>query len=150
MASAKPLTVTEAMRPSYNTFQQAAAEGVSVFGANGRWRPVQLLADLTNGTQTEYNEAEASALADGPKRRFNVAVGGTDFEDVSITPTRGNPPEPYWESDEYLVYGSALQYVRGNTLGRFCANVLISEIAHSTFHNLWQQRYLQHQSFQRH
>jgi len=42
MASAKPLTVTEAMRPSTTHFNKPPPRA-SRFSVHGRWRPVQLL-----------------------------------------------------------------------------------------------------------
>ena len=116
----------------YNTFQQAAAEGVSVFGATGDGGPSSCSADLTNGTQTEYNEASLS-VSGWTETPFNVAVGGTDFEDVYNADKGGTPLSTYWSPTNTSSYGSALQYVPEIPWDDSCANVLISEIAHSTF-----------------
>jgi len=74
----------------YNTFQQAAAEGVSVFGATGDGGPSSCSADLTNGTQTEYNEASLSVS--GWTERRSTLPSVERISRTSITPTRGEPP----------------------------------------------------------
>jgi subtilase family serine protease len=99
----------------YNTtYQQAAAEGVSVFVSSG-------------------DEGAASCDADQPAAEFgiavsgfastqyNVAVGGTDFAD-SYEGTNSQ----YWKNKNNATYGSAKSYIPEIPWNDSCASTLIT------------------------
>jgi hypothetical protein len=89
-------------------WQQAAAEGVTVFVSSGD----------AGSAGCDQNEAAAlfgsavNAMASTP---FNVAVGGTDFDDF-------NQYSKYWTQSN-LVYGqSAISYIPEQTWNTSCAS----------------------------
>ena len=97
-----------------SAYQQAAAEGVSVFVAAG-----------DSGAATcDQNQAAAasgitvSALASTP---YNVAVGGTDFGD-----TYAGTSSTYWNSGNSATYASALSYVPEIPWNDSCAGALLT------------------------
>jgi subtilase family serine protease len=80
-------------------FQQAVAEGVSVFVSAGDEGSASCDADLVSAT----HGIGVSGFASTP---YNVAVGGTDFADTS---TGSNAT--YWSATNGSSYGSALSYI---------------------------------------
>ena len=97
-----------------STYEQAAAEGVSVFVSAGD----------SGAGGCDDNEAAAfhgiavSGFASTP---YNVAVGGTDFGD-SYAGTNST----YWRSSNSSTYGSAKSYIPEIPWNNSCASVLVS------------------------
>lgn len=96
------------------TYQQAAAEGVSVFVSSGDEGAASCDADETKAT----HGIGVSGFASTP---YNVAVGGTDFGD-----TYAGTNSTYWSSSNGSTYGSALSYIPEIPWNDSCASVLIS------------------------
>jgi subtilase family serine protease len=99
----------------YDAWQQAAAEGISVFVSSGD----------EGAAACDYGKAEAShgiavnGLATTP---YNVAVGGTDFGD-----TYRNETSTYWSNTNSADYGSALSYVPEIPWNSSCGSQLIAD-----------------------
>lgn len=98
-----------------NAFQQAAAEGTSIFVSAG-----------DEGAATcDYGEAKAShgiaanALA---STVYAVAVGGTDFSD-----TYNGVNSTYWNTNSTKHYGSAKSYIPEIPWNNSCASRLIAK-----------------------
>ncbi|WP_158881512.1 protease pro-enzyme activation domain-containing protein [Rhodanobacter sp. L36] len=89
-------------------WSQAAAEGVTVFVSTGD----------AGSASCDQNGSAASqgitvnGLASTP---YNVAVGGTDFNDYNNT-------APYWSQSNTTLYGSALSYIPEQTWDTSCAS----------------------------
>jgi subtilase family serine protease len=104
-----------AANAAYNsTYQQAVAEGVSVFVAAGD----EGAASCDGGTPSATHGIGVSGFASTP---YNVAVGGTDFGD-----TYANTNTTYWQSTSNSTYGSARSYIPEIPWNDSCAGVLIS------------------------
>ena len=114
----------------YNTYQQAASEGISVFGASGDEGPSSCSADFSIGSEYDAASLGVSGWTDTP---FNVAVGGTDFEDTYNVKEAGASFGTYWSATNSAGYGSALQYVPEIPWNDACASVLISEVVTGSF-----------------
>ena len=84
----------------YTTAQQAVAEGISLFVASGDGNAA--VCDQSSGTPRIYG-ITVNGLASTP---YNVAVGGTDFEDTYL-----NATARYWSSDNGATYKSAMSYI---------------------------------------
>jgi subtilase family serine protease len=95
-------------------YQQAVAEGISVFVSSGDEGAASCDAGATNAT----HGIGVSAYASTP---YNVAVGGTDFSD-SLDGTTAN----YWASTNSATYGSALSYIPEIPWNDSCAGSLLS------------------------
>lgn len=95
-------------------YQQAAAEGISVFVAAGD----EGAASCDAGETTATHGIGVSAWA---STSYNVAVGGTDFSD-NYTNTNSN----YWNASNDANYGSALSYVPEIPWDDSCASTLLS------------------------
>jgi subtilase family serine protease len=98
----------------YQLYQQAAAEGVSVFVSSG---------DSGAATDSQnhafaHNGINVSGLASTP---FNVASGGTDYAD-SFLGTTSN----FWNSTNSPVFGSAKSYIPEIPWNDSCASQLIT------------------------
>lgn len=100
---------------AYNiTYQQAVAEGASVYVASGD----------SGGATCDQNQSAAtdgigvSAFASTP---YNVAVGGTDYGDTYAS-TNGN----YWGSSNSTNFASALSYVPEIPWNDSCAGALLT------------------------
>ena len=99
----------------YDAWQQAAAEGVSVFVSSGD----------EGAAACDYGKTEAShgiavnGLASTP---YDAAVGGTDFADTYL-----NENSTYWSSTNSTDYGSALSYVPEIPWDSSCASQLIAK-----------------------
>jgi Pro-kumamolisin, activation domain/Bacterial Ig-like domain (group 3) len=108
----------------YNTlWQQAAAQGITVFisaGDNGAAGCDNF--DASSPSPAEYG-LQVSGFASTP---YNVAVGGTDFEDFSN-------PGSYWSTtNNSTTQASALSYIPESTWNDSCTNVLFSTVGFST------------------
>jgi subtilase family serine protease len=95
-------------------YQQAAAEGISVFVAAGDEGAASCDAGATSATHGIGVSANASTP-------YNVAVGGTDFSD-SFNGTINT----YWANTNTAVWGSALSYIPEIPWNDSCAGSLIS------------------------
>lgn len=94
----------------YNTYQQAAAQGVSVFVSSGD----EGAAGCDRASAATHGIG-VNAFASTP---YNVAVGGTDFSDFYSGTT-----STYWSPTNTAVYGSALSYIPEFPWDDSCANV---------------------------
>jgi Pro-kumamolisin, activation domain len=112
----------------YNTYQQAAAEGISVFGASGDEGPSSCSADF--GVNYDVTSLGISGWTSTP---YNVSVGGTDFEDTYNAKFGGPALSTYWSSTNSSNYGSALSYIPEIPWNDSCASVLISEYVFGSF-----------------
>lgn len=100
---------------AYNSaYQQAVTEGVSVFVAAGDWGAAVCDA---GGAYAQHGIA-VNAFASTP---YNVAVGGTDFEDFYL-----NQTSTYWSSTNGPTYGSALSYIPEIPWNDSCGSQLFS------------------------
>jgi len=95
-------------------YQQAVAEGISVFVSAGD----EGAASCDAGGTTATHGIGVSAYASTP---YNVAVGGTDFSD-----TLDGTSADYWGSTNSATYGSALSYIPEIPWNDSCAGGLLS------------------------
>ena len=104
-----------AANASYNSaYQQAVAEGVSVFVAAGD----SGAAGCDNSVAEATHGIGVNAFASTPN---NVAVGGTDFSD-----TYSGTNATYWNSSNTSAFGSALSYIPEIPWNDSCAGQLVS------------------------
>jgi subtilase family serine protease len=104
-----------ALNASINSlYQQAVAEGISVFVAAGDEGAASC--DL-NGISATHG-ITVSGFASTP---YNVAVGGTDFSDVLSGTT-----SKYWSPTNSKTYGSALSYIPEIPWNDSCAGSLLA------------------------
>jgi len=95
-------------------YQQAVAEGVSVFVSSG---------DEGAASSDTCGEAVHGITVSGlTSTAYNVSVGGTDFAD-----TYQGTNATYWNSGNTANYGSALSYVPEIPWNDSCASVLIGD-----------------------
>jgi subtilase family serine protease len=94
-------------------YQQAVAEGISVFVSSGDEGAASCDANQTSATHGIGVSAFASTA-------YNVAVGGTDFAD-SFAGTNAT----YWSSSNTKTYGSALSYIPETPWNDSCAGGLL-------------------------
>ncbi len=100
---------------AYNTtYQQAVAEGVSIFVSSGDEGAASCDANLTKAT----HGIGVSGFASTP---YNVAVGGTDYGDSYAGTT-----STYWNSTNTSTYGSAKSYIPEIPWNNSCASALIA------------------------
>jgi subtilase family serine protease len=97
-----------------SAYQQAVAEGVSVFVAAGD----SGAAGCDDGAASATHGVGVNAFASTP---YNVAVGGTDFSD-----TYSGTNSIYWNSVNSPTFESALSYVPEIPWNDSCAGVLAS------------------------
>jgi subtilase family serine protease len=95
-------------------FQQAAAEGVSVFVSSGDEGAASCDADLSGAT----HGISVSGFASTP---YNVAVGGTDFGD-----TAAHTNSSYWSTGNTASYASARSYIPEIPWNSSCASKLLA------------------------
>ena len=100
----------------YQLYQQAAAEGISVFVAAG---DAGAAVDSQNQAFAE-NGINVNGLASTP---FNVAAGGTDYADAYLGTTT-----KYWNSTNSGVFGSAKSYIPEIPWNDSCASQLITTV----------------------
>jgi subtilase family serine protease len=104
-----------AANAAYNSaYQQAVAEGVSIFVAAGD----SGAAGCDNNVAQATHGIAVNAFASTPN---NVAVGGTDFSD---TYSRTNAT--YWNSSNTSTFGSAISYIPEVPWNDSCAGLLLS------------------------
>lgn len=104
-----------ATNAAYNdTYQQAVAEGVSVFASAGD----DASASCDVAQTSAIHGIGVSGLASSP---YDVAVGGTDFGDAYA-----NALGTYWNSSNTSVYGSAKSYIPEIPWSDSCASVLMA------------------------
>jgi subtilase family serine protease len=97
-----------------SAYQQAAAEGVSVFVSSGDEGAASCDADEAKAT----HGIGVSGFASTP---YNVAVGGTDFGD-SFAGTNAT----YWNSTNTATFGSARSYIPEIPWNDSCASTLLT------------------------
>jgi hypothetical protein len=114
----------------YNTYQQAATQGVSVFTSSGDEGPSSCSRNFSAGANYDVTSLGVSGWGGTP---YDVSVGGTDFEDVYFAKFNSIPLSTYWNSTNTSGYGSAKQYVPEIPWNDACASTLIAEYAHSSF-----------------
>jgi subtilase family serine protease len=103
------------------TYQQAAAEGISVFVASGDAGAANCDDDYAYATQG----IAVNGLASTP---YNVAVGGTDFGDLYDNLDGGPALSTYWNSANTPTYESAKSYIPEIPWNDSCASQLIYTI----------------------
>jgi subtilase family serine protease len=103
-----------------SVYQQAAAEGVSVFVSAGD----EAAASCDAGAASATHGIGISGFASTP---YNVAVGGTDFGD-----TYAGTTNTYWGSTNSSTYESAKSYIPEIPWNDSCASVLIATTYGST------------------
>lgn len=104
-----------AANAAYNsTAQQAVSEGVSLFVAAGD----EGAAGCDAGDSTATHGINVGGFASSP---YNVAVGGTDFIDMSQGST-----SRYWSSANSTTYGSALSYIPEIPWNDSCAGSILT------------------------
>jgi len=115
---------TTANAAFYNTYQQAVAEGVSVFVSAGDYGAAMCDADDADLSKATHGIG-VNGYASTP---YNVAVGGTDFGD-----TYAGTTSSYWNSTNTATYGSAMSYIPEIPWNDSCASPLIaSYLGYST------------------
>ncbi len=97
-----------------STYQQAAAEGVSVFVASGD----EGAASCDPRASFASHGIGVSGFASTP---YNVAVGGTDFGDRDTGTTA-----TYWSATNGPTFGSALSYIPELPWDDSCASTLLA------------------------
>jgi subtilase family serine protease len=95
-------------------YQQAVAEGVSVFVSAGD----EGAASCDAGAASATHGISVSAYASTP---YNVAVGGTDFADVV-----NGTASTYWSRTNTSTYGSAQSYIPEMPWNDSCAGTLLA------------------------
>ncbi len=112
---------------SYNSlYQQAVAEGISVFVAAGD----EGAASCDAGKPAATHGIGVSSSASTP---YNVAVGGTDFAEALNGATA-----KYWSPTNTPTYGSALSYIPEIPWNDSCAGSLLAGfLNHSTGYGAW-------------
>jgi subtilase family serine protease len=98
----------------YSTYQQAAAEGTSVYVAAGDSGAAACDQNQTAAT----HGITVSGLASTP---YNVAVGGTDFSDAVAGTTA-----TYWNSGNTTTFASARSYIPEMPWDASCAGTIVS------------------------
>jgi subtilase family serine protease len=107
------------LNASFNSaYQQAVAEGVSVFVAAGDEGAASCDADSTSAT----HGIGVSGWASTP---YNVAAGGTDFADTSL-----GTNSTYWGTNSTSDYGSALSYIPEIPWNDSCAGSTLANFLH--------------------
>jgi subtilase family serine protease len=97
-----------------SVYQQAVAEGISVFVAAGDEGAASCDAGQTSATH-------GIAVSSSASTPYNVAVGGTDFSDTF----NGTNPS-YWSHTNSATYGSALSYIPEIPWNDSCAGSLLA------------------------
>ena len=117
----------------YNTYQQAASQGLSVFVSSGDEGASQCSNDFSAGSEYDVTSLGVTGWGETP---YNVAVGGTDFEDYYNAKTGQNGGaalSTYWNTTNGSTYGSAKSYIPEIPWNNSCANTLIAEVAKCSF-----------------
>jgi subtilase family serine protease len=98
----------------FSAYQQAAAQGISVFVSAGD----SGAASCDDGNAAATHGIGVSGFASTP---YNVAVGGTDFGD-----TFAKTNSTYWGTANSATFGSALSYIPEIPWNNSCASTLLS------------------------
>jgi subtilase family serine protease len=98
----------------YDAYQQAAAEGVSIFVSSGD----EDAASADNGNVSTLGIG-VSGLTSTP---YNVSVGGLDFGYTAL----GIDPSTYWSATNSNTYSSALSYIQEIPWNDSCAGSLVA------------------------
>jgi Pro-kumamolisin, activation domain/MBG domain (YGX type) len=114
----------------YQTYQQAAAQGISVFTSSGDEGESGCSRDFTAGANYTVTSLGVSGWGGTP---YDVSVGGTDFEDVYNAKFGGPALSTYWNPTNTSGFGSAKQYVPEIPWNDACGSVLIANYAHGSF-----------------
>ncbi|HEX4809344.1 MAG TPA: protease pro-enzyme activation domain-containing protein [Bryobacteraceae bacterium] len=103
-----------------SAYQQAVAEGISIFVAAGDVGAATCDNAVPSGSNIwpAANGITVNAYASSP---YDVAVGGTDFSDTYF-----NTNNQYWSSTNTATYGSALSYVPEIPWNDSCASTLLN------------------------
>ncbi len=112
------------------TYQQAAAQGISVFGASGDEGPSSCSNEFANGASYDQASLGISGWTSTP---YNVSVGGTDFEDVYNAKLNSVPLSTYWNASNTADFGSAKSYIPEIPWNDACASTLIADYARGSF-----------------
>jgi len=104
-----------------NLWQQAAAQGITAFVSSGDNGSAGCDFELDQGLQppqpAQYG-LQVSGIASTP---YNVAVGGTDFNDYFTAPT-------YWKAtSDATTHESAIGYIPETTWNASCANAFFED-----------------------
>jgi len=103
-----------------SSYQQAVAEGVSVFVAAGDNGPAATCVSMSEKAGTSW--ATAGVNVNGlASTQYDVAVGGTDFEDTYL-----GEQGTYWSLTNTATYGSALSYIPEIPWDGSCASALLA------------------------
>jgi subtilase family serine protease len=105
-----------------NAFQQAAAEGVSVFVSAG---DAGAAACDSVASHFATNGIAVNAIASTP---YDVAVGGTDFMDLYDSASGGPARSTYWNATNGAAFSSARSYVPEIPWNDSCAGTLLSSL----------------------
>jgi subtilase family serine protease len=98
----------------YNAYQQAVAEGVSIFVSSGDEG-----AASADGGNVSTHGIGISGFSSTP---YNVSVGGLDFGYTAD----GVPPSTYWSATNSNTYSSALSYIQEVPWNDSCAGALVA------------------------
>ena len=101
-----------------NAWQQAASEGITVFVSSGDEGAASCDANLASAS----HGIAVSGFASTP---YNVAVGGTDFEDTYSSLTGGPAVSTYWANANNAGFESALSYLPEIPWNNSCAGKLL-------------------------
>jgi hypothetical protein len=105
-----------------DTYQQAAALGISVFVSAGDEGAASCDADQSVAT----HGIAVSGFASTP---YNVAVGGTDFGDVYLNNEENGPAlSSYWNTTDTSAFGSAISYIPEIPWNSSCASALLDTL----------------------
>jgi subtilase family serine protease len=108
----------------FNLWQQAAGEGISVFVAAGDSGSAGC--DPDNNAPPSSPANFGLAVSGTSSTPFNVAVGGTDFNDFS------NPTQFWSTTNNSTTQASALSYIPELVWNNSCANIEFASLGFST------------------
>jgi subtilase family serine protease len=108
----------------YSAFQSAAAAGVSVFASSG-----DSLSSLCSGNEGLSYGAYGVGVTGWGSTPYNVAVGGTDFEDSYNSGEGGPAISTYWSASNSPTDGNAKSYIPEIPWNDSCASWLLSNYA---------------------
>ena len=108
-----------------SAFQSAAAAGVSVFVSAGDSGASGCAPDFAEGDDYALSGIGISGFASTP---YNVAMGGTDYEDLYNYLEGGAPQSTYWNSTNSTYYGSAKSYIPEMPWNDSCASYLVYNV----------------------
>jgi subtilase family serine protease len=115
-----------AQNAAFNTaFQSAAAAGVSMFVSAGDNGSSLCARDFSVGNTKAVSGIGVTGWGESI---YNVAVGGTDFEDVYNANEGGKPLSTYWNSTNTSTFGSAKSYIPEIPWNGSCAGYLLYHI----------------------